>query len=139
MIIILLNIVLIILSIKSNNVLYEYIKKNNITDKYTKVFYIQHYYSYFCLISIIYIGYKINVFRKHLVKLKNDLDNISITQKEDIENEFQFAGLDCEKYALKEFIVPGHPRYLYYILVINQDDINNEANNVINNNIKNNI
>ena len=138
LIIIILNILLIILSIKSNNVQYEFFTKNNIEDKYTKVFYIQHYYSYFCLIDIIYIMYKINVFRKNLVKLKSDLDNIFITQNEEIENEFQFAGLDCKKYVLREFIVKGHPRYLYYKLTNNPDDINNDDNNVINKNIINN-
>ena len=138
LIIIILNIVLIVLSIKSNNVQSEYLLKNNIKDEYTKVFYIQYYYSYICLIDIIYIIYKINVFRKNLVELKSDLDNIFLTQNEEIENEFQFAGLDCEKYALKEFIVPEHPRYLYYKLEINPEHINIDANNLINN-ISNNI
>ena len=144
--IIIFNIILIIFSVKCNSIQSDFIKKNNKTGNYTNVFYFQHYYSYYCLVSIIVIIYKINGFRKVLIKLKNDLDHLYETQNEETEIEFQFAGLDCNNYILKEFMVSGHPRYLYYNLFsfnndnntgININNINNDINT--NNNINNDI
>ena len=136
LIIIILNILLIIFSIKCNKTQSDFFQKNNITNNYTKVFYIQHYYSYFCLVDIIFIIYKINSFRKGLVKLKNDIDNMCVTENEGTENEFQFKGLDSKNYILKEFIINRHPRYLYYNLSNLDNDIN--ANTNINKNSNNN-
>jgi len=137
LIIVILNILLIIFSVICNSILLDFIKKNNIEKNYTKVFYLQNYYSYFCLVDIIVIIYKINSFRKMLVILKNDIDNLNITENGENENEFQFKGLDGKNYILKEFKVNPHPGYLYYKLYNFDNDIN--INNNVNNNINNNI
>ena len=136
LIIIIFNILLMVFSIKCNSIQSDFIKKNNIANNYTKVFYIQHYYCYFCLIDIIVIIYKINGFRKYLVKLKNDMDNLYKTENEETEIEFQYKGLDGKNHILKEFGINPHPRYLYYFdKDININNINNiNDNNNINNN-----
>ena len=90
-IVFIMNILLIILSEKCNSIQSDFIKKNNINDNFTKIFGVHFAFSFISLFDIIYIIYKINKFRKYLVKLKNDLDNIYKTENEKTENEFKFT------------------------------------------------
>ena len=125
-IIMILNIILIVFSIMCNTTELQIRQKYDYKTLHTNVFYIQHYYSYFCLIDMIIIIYKINCIRKIILAIKNDFDSLEKNEKkEDDKYEYQFTGLDSKVHTLYEVQVEGHPRHLYY----NIKDINQNSNN----------
>ena len=74
-------------------------------------------------IDNVYLIFSLNQIRKEVYNLNNNISS----ENQQIRKGFQYKGLDdnTKQYYLNELIIEGHPRYLYYDLY---DDINNIGN-----------
>ena len=74
-----------------------------------------------------------------LNKIRNEVSNLSnnkTSEELDIKKGFKYKGLDFQDHILNELQLEGHPRYLYYTLDNNQNNLpeNTQLINIHNNN-----
>ena len=112
----LLTVFLIVFSVMCKDNELNNIKKYSIYETHTNIFYIHYYFNIMYIIPTIIVIYKIYRLIKHLKKLKNDYDNLYISNgNENNQNEFKYIGRDLNYYSLNEIQIRGFPRNLLYI------------------------
>ena len=116
---IILNILLIVFSLLSMGPKEKYSEKNKIkVDTLGLIFSLQGSTSFIFLIFSCKLIVSSIYLLNYVSKMKNNFDNLNENKNlnEIEQNEIKYIGLDSSQHNLYEYIIEGHPRYLYYSL-----------------------